>query len=544
MSLHKLLVYAALAAPPLTIARATSPLPVIWQGNPPASPEIHGAGAVGFYTGTPVFWTIPATGNAPIRYSANQLPHGLSLDPSTGTITGTLSEPGNYQFTVVAKNRAGDASRTISFVAGDTVALTPPMGWNSYDAYGDDVTESETLANAKYVHDKLLPYGWDTVTADYRWYDPGASTAPNNPNARAGVQLTMDGSGRLLPAVNRFPSAADGKGFTALAVQIHAMGLKFGIHIMRGIPRIAVQQNLPIDGSSYTAAEAANTADTCPWCPDMYGVKGDTPAGQAYYDSLFRLYASWGVDFVKMDDTSQPYHADEITAVRSAIGKCGRSIVYSLSPGETPVVDALHVADHSNMWRMSGDFWDNWRSLNHSFELDYRWEGIGGPGHWPDSDMLPVGHLSVDGRSVGPNRETRFTLPEQMTLISLWCLQPAPLMVGADLPDNDQWTLSLLTNPEVLALDQDPVTSGAVRVKSSDGMEIWSRNLSDGSLAVGIFNRAQADSQVTVHWSDLRLFGSQTVRDLWLRKNLGTFHDQITLPVLSHGVVLLRLTES
>jgi hypothetical protein len=413
------------------------------------------------------------------------------------------------------------------------------MGWNSYDAYGDNVTEAETLDNARYLKREMQPYGWDTVVVDYRWYDPG--TYNNNANGRAGVKLTMDDYGRLLPSPNRFPSAANGAGFRPLADKIHAMGLKFGIHIMRGIPRNAVTANTPIEGSAYHAAEAANTADVCGWCPDMYGVRADTAAGQAYYDSLFRLYASWGVDYVKMDDTSQPYHKDDIDAVRKAIDKCGRSIVYSLSPGETPIDEAAHVAAHANLWRASGDFWDDWSALHHEFDLADRWRGYVGPGHWADADMLPLGHLSVAHRSVGDDRQTRFTNSEQTTLMSLWCLLPAPLMLGAAMPDNDRWTLSLLTNPEVLALDQEADAKPAWRVEHGEDIEVWERKMADGSVAVGVFNIDGFDGDRVLSRDELGLSGRYIVRDLWQRKDLGVMPDHLVLHITGHGTALLRL---
>jgi hypothetical protein len=529
-------------AAPETVAIPVSAAPeVIYESAGPEALKIQPPYSFGVHVDTPVIWTPAVLGARPLKFKAPGIPKGLAIDASTGTITGKLTAAGDYPVHLTATNGSGSVSQTLHIVAGDTLAITPPMGWNSYDAFGDNVVESEVVANAKYVHDKMLPYGWDTVVVDYRWYDPGAHD--NNANGRAGAALTLDAYGRLLPSPNRFPSGANGIGFKALADQIHAMGLKFGIHIMRGIPRNAVTQNLPIDGSQFHAADAANTADTCGWCQDMYGVHGATPAGQAYYDSIFRLYASWGVDYIKMDDTSAPYHTDEIEAVHNAIEKCGRSIIYSLSPGETPIEDAKHVETHANMWRVSGDYWDSWSALRHSFDLDTTWHDFRGPGHWPDSDMLPVGHLSIKNRSVDADRQTRFTKPEQVTMLSLWCLQPAPLMVGANLPDNDQWTLSLLTNPEVLAVDQDPSTiSGAVVKHDDNGTEVWARTLADGSLAVGLFNQDEFDEQATANWADLKISGPQTVRDLWQRKTLGVFNDKYTVTIPSHGAVMLRLT--
>ena len=386
-----------------------------------------------------------------------------------------------------AKNSAGKAATEIKIICGDTLALTPPMGWNSYDAFGDNVVESEVLANARYVAAQLQPVGWDTIVVDYCWSDPGAHD--NNRNARANAPLATDNFGRLLPATNRFPSAVDGAGFKPLADAVHALGLKFGIHIMRGIPRNSVFTNLPIQGSNFTATDAANTNDKCVWCPDMFGVRNNA-AGQAWYDSCARLWAGWGVDYIKVDDLSQPYHAAEIEMIRHAIDRCGRSIIFSTSPGPTSPSHAAHISTNANLWRVSGDFWDEWKSLDHEFTLGARWHDSVGPGHWPDADMLPVGHLSVGNRSVGPDRFTRFTRDEQLTHISLWCLLPSPLMVGANLPDNDNWTTALLTNPEVLAVDQDPLGQPAQRVVNPDvSADIWVKKLADGSSAVGFFNR-------------------------------------------------------
>ncbi|MCW3099769.1 MAG: alpha-galactosidase [Chthonomonadaceae bacterium] len=526
-------------ARPQTVAwKATVMEPAIAMPTPTPAPQLHPPTVVSVYTGTPLLWTPPVTGDRPLKFSARGLPMGLTLNAATGTITGTVVKEGDYPVQVSVQNGKGRDTRTIHLRAGAVVAATPPMGWNSYDCYGDSVTEEETLANARYVASHLLPYGWDTVVVDYRWYD--AFAHDNNASNKPFAPLTMDATGRLVPAANRFPSAADGHGFKALADKIHALGLKFGIHIMRGIPRNAVKANTPIDGSAYTATEAANTQDTCPWCPDMYGVRGATPAGQAYYDSLFRLYASWGVDIVKMDDTSAPYHTDEIEAVHSAIGKCGRSIVYSLSPGETPLEDGKHVATHANMWRGLGDLWDNWNQLNHEFEVGARWPAFVGPGHWPDPDMLPLGRLSVGNRSVGNDRRSQLTRPEQMTLLSLWSLLPAPLMVGADLPANDPWTLALLTNADVLAVDQDALGAPGKPIFTKDEWQVWSKPMADGSHAIGLFNRSDFDETLTVTATDLGLTGTCTYRDLWQRKDLGRFPGTLTLIVPSHGVALYR----
>jgi alpha-galactosidase len=421
-------------------------------------------------------------------------------------------------------------------------AATPPMGWNSYDTFCDSVTEAEVLANAKYMRDHLLSHGWQFIVVDFRWYDPKptGNDVLLNPT-RLNAALTMDEFGRLLPAPNRFPSAADGGGFKGLADQIHAMGLKFGIHVMRGIPRMAVKANLPIEGTDYRAWDASSF-DRCPWCPDMFGVDVAHPQGQAWYDSIFRLYAQWGVDFVKVDDLSAPYHADEVEAIRKSIDRCGRTIIFSTSPGPTPVQDAESVSANANMWRISGDFWDHWEKLNHQFDLISHWSGHGGPGYWPDADMIPFGHLGIRSALGGPDRPTRFTKDEQRTLMTLWCLAPSPLMFGGNLPDNDDWTQSLLTNDEVIAVDQDPAGKQAKRVVHENGHEVWVKELSGGDLVVGLFNRNEGEESIVVRSGDLNLSGKENVRDLWERKDLGAFGDQMGMSVPGHGAVLLRLS--
>ncbi len=400
-------------------------------------------------------------------------------------------------------------------------ASTPPMGWNSYDAWGSSVTEKEVLANARYLREHLLAHGWKYIVTDFRWYD---SVSPDDDRditrERTGAKLFADDYGRLLPATNRFPSAVGGKGFKPLADQIHATGLKFGIHMMRGIPRQAVYARSPIEGGSFTAADAGNTNDTCGWCPDMFGVR-DNAAGQAWYDSCARLWVSWGVDFVKVDDLSNPYHSHEIEMIRKAIDPCGRPIVFSTSPGPTAPARANHISRMANMWRISGDFWDRWPDLNRAFDLFARWQGVGGPGHWPDLDMIPFGHIGIKCTIAGPERQTRFSKNEQVMLMSLWALAPSPLMLGANLPDLDGWRLSLLTNDEVLAVNQDPLGNPARRVMQTNGVEIWVKDLKDGSKAIGLFNRGPAAQDVTLGWKDAGLTGQQTLRDLWSQKMWG-----------------------
>jgi hypothetical protein len=263
----------------------------------------------------------------------------------------------------------------------------------------------------------------------------------------------MDEFGRLLPSQLRFPSSVNGKGFKPLSDYIHSKGLKFGIHIMRGIPVEAVKKNTPIFGSTFKAQDIYSPEDQCRWLHDMYTVVAEKKGAQEYYDSLFKLYASWGVDFIKVDDLSSLYHTKEIEMIRRAINKTGRKIVLSTSPGETPLTDADHVKSHANMWRIVGDFWDNWTQLKEHFEVCNRWSPYIGNGHFPDADMLPLGRIGIRAEN-GDDRMSRFSKDEQISLMSLFAIFRSPLMFGGDLPSTDKFTLSLLTNKEVLSVNQ------------------------------------------------------------------------------------------
>lgn len=416
------------------------------------------------------------------------------------------------------------------------LAPTPPMGWNSYDTYGSSVTESEYLANSEVLQNKLLPFGYQYSVIDFLWFDP--RLAPKH--LKVDKPTVIDKYGRCMPAVNKFPSAKGGVGFKPIGDKIHAMGLKFGIHIMRGIPRVAVEQNTPIEGTSFHARDAADTSSTCPWDKHMYGVKGNTKAGQAYYDSLIRQYAQWGVEFIKVDDLSRPYHLDEIHAIRNALDKYAPHIVFSTSPGETPVSEGKDIERHANMWRMTDDFWDNWKSLAHTIDVLHNWHGFGGPGHWPDCDMLCLGHIGL--RCVDGPRFTRFTMDEQRTVMSMWALAPSPLMLGSNLTKLDPWTLDLITNNEMLAINQDPLGRQGIRVSQNGPLEVWAKDLNDGSKAVGLLNRGTKNGDmITVNWNDLNIKGKQTVRNIWQHEELGMFTNTFSAPVSAHGTVLVKI---
>jgi alpha-galactosidase len=417
------------------------------------------------------------------------------------------------------------------------MAATPPMGWNSWDCYGATVTEDEVLGNAEYMAEQLKPFGWKHVVVDIHWYEPHAQSSAYRPF----VPLEMDAYPRLIPATNRFPSAGAGQGFKPLADRIHSLGLMFGIHIMRGIPRQAVHQNTPILGTSRTAREIAHPNSICPWNTDIYGVEPVKDGAQHYCASLFQLYASWAVDFVKVDDMSRPYAIGEIEFVRNALDRCGRAVVLSLSPGPTPVEMAEHVKTHASMWRMTDDFWDKWEHLYGEFERCHQWSPHVGPGHWPDADMLPLGHVAI--RSVEHGRGDRWTLltrEEQVTMLTLWCICRSPLMVGAELRDNDEWTLSLLTTQEVLRILNH---SHSNRQLYRYGPHIaWTAVDEDGSTYLAVFNTGTREAPIETGLWKLGLNGKVNVRDLWVHEDVGELARSIVALVPPHGARLFKLT--
>ena len=362
------------------------------------------------------------------------------------------------------------------------IAQTPPMGWNSWDCYGAAVTEDTVRANADYMARFLKPFGWEYVVVDIQWARANARNHAYEPFA----DLEMDAFGRLLPAPNRFPSAANGAGFRPLADYVHSLGLKFGIHIMRGLPRMAAHRRLPIADSECFCHLAADPYSICAWNPDMYGLRCDTADAAAYYDSIFRLYASWGVDFVKCDDIAREYPRckREIELISEACRNCGRDMVLSLSPGPAPVEEAEHLKANANMWRITDDFWDDWGLLRGMFERAEKWCIHAAPGHWPDADMLPVGALR---QCDNPEDRTRLTPAEQRTMMTLWCMMRSPLMVGAELTKNDDFTLSLLTNASVLEILRDSWCSHPLRTLAEESVWIAPRRDGQG-VWIALFN--------------------------------------------------------
>jgi len=415
------------------------------------------------------------------------------------------------------------------------LAPVPPMGWNSWDAYGTTIREDEVKTNADAMAAELKAYGWQYIVVDIQWYEPNAKAH----GYREGAELSMDSNGRLVPAVNRFPSAADGVGFKELADYVHGKGLKFGIHILRGIPRQAVEQNVPILGTNVRAASIANKASVCAWNKDMYGVDMSKPGAQAYYDSIVKLYASWGVDFIKADDMSRPYHAAEIAALHRAIAKSGRPIVLSLSPGQAPLSQVGDLRTKAEMWRIEDDLWDNWKAVKEVYADAARWLPLVTPGHWPDADMLPLGRIGMRAER-GDDRLSRLTQDEQRTVMSLWAMLRSPLIFGGDLPSLDPFTRGLLTNRDVLEIDQHG--SKARSVYAQDELHVWTAyDERRGARYVAIFNLSDAPQRVRLDWKQVEINRAPAhLRELWSGMTVDSPR-AIDATVVAHGTVLYRV---
>jgi len=410
------------------------------------------------------------------------------------------------------------------------------MGWNSWDCYGTTVREDEVKANADYMAKHLKSHGWQYIVVDIQWSDPQAQAH----GYRDKAALAMDAYGRLIPAENRFPSAAAGKGFQPLATYVHQQGLKFGIHIMRGIPRRAVEAKLPVFGTKVTADQIADTSSICPWNTDMYGVDLSKPGAQAYYDSIIQLYASWGVDYIKADDIARPAHREEIAALHKAIVRSGRPIVLSLSPGPAMIKDLAFLQENANLWRISDDFWDDWRLLRQNFILMSIWSAVGRPGAWPDADMLPLGKIGLRAERGDP-RWTAFTKDEQRTLMSLWAIAQSPLMFGGDLPSNDEWTLSLLTNDEVLAANQRG-RNGRALAEGGANVTWIADDPGKKAKFLAVFHVGERrPTQIRVDWRTLGLPEKCRLRDLWSHEDLGIVEGGRTFQLQPHASGLYRV---
>jgi alpha-galactosidase len=493
--------------------------------TPPASdtPRVNGPGIFGVRPGSPFLYTIPATGRRPMEFSADGLPSGLQLDAATGRITGLLKEPGEHAVRLRAKNSLGSAEKKFRIVVGDKIALTPPMGWNSYNSWGAAVSQEKVLSSAHAMVDKgLRDHGWTYINVDDHWQGKRGEDLNIQPNSK-------------------FPD------MKMLGDKIHALGLKFGLY---SSPWLGTYEGHI--GSS--GDEADGTYD---WIKagdhDEFFHIGKDPKSwsekpksnwkcgrYSFVEKDAAQFAAWGVDYLKYDWF--PIDVPRVEEMARALDHCGRDVVFSLS--NTATYDlAADYARLANVWRTTGDIRDTWQRMTQIGFAQDRWAAYGGPGHWNDPDMLVVGRVGGWGYELHP---THLTPDEQYTHISLWCLLSAPLLIGCPIAEMDDFTLSLLTNDEVLEIDQDALGKPATQISNEGDKVIYAKTLEDGSIALGLFNRGTAETNIAVHWNPwgelTTISGKQLVRDLWRQKDLGIFDGKFETKVAPHGVVLVRLS--
>ena len=486
--------------------------PEILTPKPAATPRINGPKVFGVRPGSPFLYSIPATGDRPMTFAADGLPDGLRLDPATGHITGALPMAGEYKVTLRAKNSLGTAEKPFRIVVGEDIELTPAMGWNSYNCFGTSITEDRELRAAHaMVSSGLAQHGWTYVNMDDGW-----SANVRNP-ANHALQ-------------------ADPRRFTdikAMVDEIHALGLKAGIYSSPW----EITYGGKLGGSSDNPAgawptnanfRAAKNANKLPFAIGKYH----------FTTNDAEQFAAWSFDYLKLD--WGPVQAPETREMYLALRATHRDIILSLSNNHIknlfPIIG--EVSPWAQSWRATTDINDNWKRV--AFDIGFaqdEWAPFARPGHFNDADMLVVGQVGW----FGPLRPTKLTPDEQYTHISLWCLLSVPLLLGCDLEKLDNFTLGLLSNDEVLEVDQDTLCKPAVQLGGEGNLKVYAKPMDDGSLAVGLFNTGATETTVTANWSDLKISGKQRVRDLWRQKDLGVFADKFEAPVASHGVVFVRI---
>ena len=471
-------------------------------------PRINGPSIYGVGVNSECFVPIPAVGERPMQFSAEGLPVGLSIDPASGVITGKAAGPQDAAVTVTAVNARGRASRQIRIVAGDKLALTPPLGWNHWNCWGSRIDAEKVRAAADaMVSSGLAAHGYNCVNIDDGWQGP-----------RGGAFGGMQGN-------EKFPD------MQALCDYVHSVGLRVGIY---STPWTKSYANYP--GGSVGEPPARQDQTDQIRRGRFFGDKGCE-------DEDARQWAAWGMDYLKYD--WNPNDAPHTEAMRAALRASGRDIVYSLS-NSAPFKDAAEWARLANCWRTTGDIVDTWESISRIGFSQDQWTPYGGPGHWNDPDMLVVGRMGW-----GEVRENRLTPDEQITHITLWALLAAPMLIGCDMTRLDDFTLRILCNDEVLAVNQDPLglqgrTLRELRRAGAAGATltrevVYVRPLHDGSLAVGLFNRGPRGAEVAVSWAELGLRGTRSVRDLWANRTLGSFKRKFAMGVPPHGAQLLRI---
>jgi alpha-galactosidase len=466
--------------------------------KPPATPRINGAKVFGVRPGSPFMYTIAATGRRPMTFAAENLPEGLKLDPQTGRITGVMQKRGEYNVILRAENALGQARRNFKIVCGDAIALTPPMGWNSWNCFAHAVDDAKVRSAADaMVQSGLIDHGWTYINIDDCWEIKPGSKDP----LLQGEPRDQNG---MINTNKKFPD------MKALCDYIHGKGLKVGIYSSPG----------PLTCAGFTGS-------------------------YQYEEQDARRYAQWGFDYLKYDwcsysrvarGRSLPVLKKPYQVMRAALDTVHRDIVFSLCQYGWGNVWEWGAEVGGNSWRTTGDIVDTWSSMSKIGFSQAGHEKYAGPGHWNDPDMLVVGMVGW-----GNLHPTKLTPHEQYTHISLWCLLCSPLLIGCDMAQLDEFTLNLLTNDEVLEVSQDPLGKQAGRVSQADNLEVWAKEMEDGSLAVGLFNRGEMENNVVAKWSDLGLSGKKIVRDLWRQKDLGEFEDRFSATVPRHGVVLVRI---
>jgi alpha-galactosidase len=487
---------------------------VILTPAAPATPRINGPRVFGVRPGHPFLFQIPATGERPMKFAADGLPAGLVLDAATGHVTGKIAAAGAHTVTLRATNARGTDAKPLRIEVGEKIALTPAMGWNSWNCWGTSVDQEKVLASAHaMVARGLVEHGWSYINIDDTW------------------QGARPGADRALLANEKFPDMKQ------LCDELHAMGLRAGIY------------STPWDTSYAGFAGGSSDDPDGKWSKDMVnenGRKRRHHGGISFADADARQWAAWGMDYLKYDwnpKQSSPAEGAElfrehVGAMTRALRASGRDMVYSYS-NSFPFEWIGQDLDLLNSWRTTGDIRDAWGSLVGIWAQQEKWRPYGGPAHWNDPDMLVVGPVDVgSGRNIRPSR---LTPNEQYTHISLWCLLSAPLLIGCPLEKADDFTISLLANDEVLAIDQDELGSPAAQLVVDGRKQIYVKQLADGSRAIGFFNLAQEPQEISVTWSQLGLAGPQRVRDLWRQKDIGVEKEKFSVPVPRHGVMLVRV---
>ena len=474
------------------------------------APRINGPKIFGVRPGHPILFTIPATGDRPVNFSADNLPKELKLDTKTGRISGSLSKTGEYNITLHAKNKIGQTSRALKIVVGETIALTPPMGWNSWNIYATKVTQELVLANAKAMASSgLIDHGWSYMNIDDVW------------------QGTRGGKyNGIMPNDSTFPD------MQSLCDAVHSLGLKIGIYSTPWVESYGHH----IGGSAMNAEGTfERTKENIPRNKKQlpYAI-----GEYKFWDNDVKQFASWGFDYLKYD--WNPIELPETKTMYDLLRGSGRDIILSLS-NSTPFASIGELSKVSNAWRTGGDIRDNWKSLKSRLLTQDKWAPYAGPGHWNDPDMMIVGWV---GWGKGPY-PTHLTPDEQYSHMSAWCLQSVPLLLGNDLTKLDDFTLSLLTNDEVLAVNQDPLGKQATVVSKIDSCGVLAKDLEDGSKAAGLFNVTDSITRkLTVKWSELGISGKYIVRDLWRQKDIGIFDNEFSADVKPHGVAMVSLRKA